>query len=105
VESDRELAEVLWLIESGHFTPSEPDLFRPYVRSLLEQDPFLVLADFRAYVECQERASQAFRDVDWWTSASILNVARMGRFSSDRSIRDYVREVWHTTPVKLAPMT
>jgi len=105
LERDQELADVLWLIESGHFAPGEPDLFRPFVRSLLEQDPFLVLADFRAYVECQGRASRAWSDVVGWTSASILNVARIGRFSSDRSIRDYVREVWHTHPVKLAPVT
>ena len=93
------------LIESGHFAPAEPGLFGPFVRDLVEHDPFLVLADFRAYVECQERVSRAWSDVVGWTSASILNVARMGRFSSDRSIRDYVREVWHTKPVKLAPVT
>ena len=105
VESDRELADVLELIESGHFAPAEPGLFGPLVRDLVEHDPFLVLADFRAYVECQGRVSRAWADVVGWTSASILNVARMGRFSSDRSIRDYVREVWHTKPVKLAPVT
>jgi starch phosphorylase len=105
VESDRELAGVLQLIESGHFAPDEPGLFGPLVRDLVEHDPFLVLADFHAYVECQERVSRAWADVVRWTSASILNVARMGRFSSDRSIRDYVREVWHTKPVKLAPVT
>jgi starch phosphorylase len=105
VESDRELFDVLQLIESGHFAPSEPGIFGPFVRTLVEQDPFLVLADFRAYVECQERVSSAWGDVVGWTSASILNVARMGRFSSDRSIRDYVREVWHSKPVKLAPVT
>jgi starch phosphorylase len=75
------------------------------VRALVEHDPFLVLADFHAYVECQGRVSRAWGDVVGWTSASILNVARMGRFSSDRSIRDYVREVWHSKPVKLAPVT
>lgn len=105
VESDRELLDVLRLIESGHFAPAEPGIFAPLVRSLVEHDPFLVLADFRAYVECQGRVSRAWGDVVGWTSASILNVARMGRFSSDRSIRDYVREVWHTKPVKLAPVT
>ncbi|HSB37405.1 MAG TPA: glycogen/starch/alpha-glucan family phosphorylase, partial [Thermoanaerobaculia bacterium] len=105
VESDRELADVLWLLESGHFAPGDPGLFRPLVRGLVEHDPFLVLADFRAYVECQERVSKAWSDVVGWTSASILNVARVGRFSSDRSIRDYVREVWHVRPVTLAPMT
>ncbi|HEX7670679.1 MAG TPA: glycogen/starch/alpha-glucan phosphorylase, partial [Polyangiaceae bacterium] len=104
VESDPELFDVLGLIESGHFAPAEPGIFGPLVRALVEHDPFLVLADFRAYVECQERVSRAWGDVVRWTSASILNVARMGRFSSDRSIRDYVREVWHTKPVKLAPV-
>lgn len=104
LEADRELSDVLSLIASGHFAPAEPDLFAPFVRRLVEEDPFLVLADFRAYVECQGRASRAWSDVVGWTSASILNVARMGRFSSDRSIRDYVREVWHVRPVKLAPV-
>ncbi|MCC6133741.1 MAG: glycogen/starch/alpha-glucan phosphorylase [Acidobacteria bacterium] len=104
LEADRELSDVLSLIASGHFAPAEPDLFAPFVRRLVEEDPFLVLADFRAYVECQGKASRAWSDVVGWTSASILNVARMGRFSSDRSIRDYVREVWHVRPVKLAPV-
>ncbi len=105
VEADRELADVLGLIESGHFSPGEPGLFRPLVQGLVEHDPFLVLADFRSYIECQARVSKAWSDVVWWTSASILNVARMGRFSSDRAIRDYLREVWHALPVPLAPMT
>ncbi|MCM3876081.1 MAG: glycogen/starch/alpha-glucan phosphorylase, partial [Thermoanaerobaculia bacterium] len=105
VDSDRELSDVLSLVESGHFAPEEPGIFAPFVRTLVETDPFLVLADFHAYVECQGRVSRAWADVVGWTSASILNVARMGRFSSDRSIRDYVREVWHTVPVKLAPVT
>ena len=104
LEADRELADVLGLVESGHFVPGEPDLFRPFVRALVEEDPYLVLADFRAYVECQARVSEAWSDVVRWTSASILNVARMGRFSSDRSIRDYAREIWHASPVKLAPV-
>jgi starch phosphorylase len=105
VESDPELSDVLELIGSGHFAPAEPDLFEPFVNNLLERDPFLVLADFHAYVECQARVSRGWSDVVGWTRTSILNVARMGRFSSDRSIRDYVREVWHAKPVKLAPVT
>ncbi len=102
VESDRELADVLALIESPAFAPDEPGIFKPFVRALLGYDPYLVLADFRAYAECQGRVSSSWGDLVSWTSASILNVARMGRFSSDRSIRDYVREVWHMEPVKLA---
>jgi starch phosphorylase len=105
LESDPGLFDVLGLIESGHFAPAEPDIFAPLVRALVDRDPFLVLADFRAYVECHERVSSAWGDVVGWTSASIRNVARMGRFSSDRSIRDYVREVWHAKPVKLAAVT
>ena len=105
LEADRELADVLWLVESGHFLPDQPDLFRPFVRTLVEEDPFLVLADFRAYAECQSRVSEAWSDVVGWTSASILNVARIGRFSSDRAIRDYVREIWHASPVTLAPVS
>ena len=105
VDADRELYDVLQLIESDHFAPAEPGVFGPFVRALVEQDPFLVLADFRSYVECQGSVSKAWGDVVGWTSASIRNVARMGRFSSDRSIRNYVREVWHTVPVKLAPVT
>ena len=97
-------ADALGLIESGHFVPGDPDLFRPFVRTLVEEDPYLVLADFRSYVEAHGQVSKAWSDVVRWTSASILNVARTGRFSSDRSIRDYVREVWHARPVKLAPV-
>ncbi|MGE5716301.1 MAG: glycogen/starch/alpha-glucan phosphorylase, partial [Acidobacteriota bacterium] len=104
VESDSELSDALQLIGSDHFAPAEPGIFAPLVQTLTERDPFLVLADFRAYVACQERVSKAWGDVVGWTTASILNTARMGRFSSDRSIRDYVREVWHANPVKLAPV-
>ena len=104
VAADPELGDGRALLESGHFSPREPDLVRPLVRSLVERDPYLVLADFRAYVECQARVAKAWGDVASWTRASILNVARMGRFSSDRSIRDYVREVWRTRAVTLAPM-
>jgi starch phosphorylase len=74
------------------------------VQGLGENDPFCVLADFRAYVECQAQAARSWSDVVGWTSASIRNVARMGRFSSDRSIRDYAQGVWQTRPVKLAPV-
>ena len=81
-------------------------LFEPLVRALVEHDPFLVLADFRAYVECQERVAAAWRRrrrVD--ERVDPQRGARMGRFSSDRSIREYVREIWHVKPVKLAPVT
>ncbi len=99
VEGNPELAAVLHLIESGFFSPEQPDLFRPLVASLLDQDTFMLLADFGAYVAGQERVSEVFRDPERWTRMAILNVARMGRFSSDRTIREYAQEIWGATPV------
>ncbi len=98
-EADPELREVLDVLASGAFARGDRDLFRPLVEGLLESDPFRVLADYRPYVDAQARVERAWRDVDGWTRASILNVARMGGFSSDRSIRDYARDVWHVQPV------
>jgi starch phosphorylase len=69
------------------------------VRSLTERDPFFVLADFRAYVECQARVAREWRDRAAWTRAAIHNVAGMGRFSSDRAIREYARDIWDVQPV------
>jgi starch phosphorylase len=99
--ADPELATLIHRIADGRYTPHERDVLTPLVRNLVDQDPFMVLADFRAYLGAQERVSAAWRDVDSWTRASIHNVAGMGRFSSDRSIRDYVREVWQVPQVKV----
>ena len=93
-ESNAELREALDQIGSGMFSPLQPELFRPLVDSLLDHDPFLVLADYQAYVECQDRVGKAYTNANEWTRMCILNVARMGYFSSDRSIRDYCRDIW-----------
>lgn len=93
-EANDELRAALDQIANGTFSPDQPDLFRPLVDSLLNDDPFLVLADYAAYVECQERVARAYTDPGDWTRMCILNVARMGHFSSDRSIRDYCRDIW-----------
>jgi len=93
-ESNSELREALDRIGSGAFSPEDPGLFRPLVDSLLGQDPFLVLADYQSYVDCQNKAARAYLDTTRWTSMSILNVARMAKFSSDRAIRDYCRDIW-----------
>jgi glycogen phosphorylase len=97
---DRELKAVIDAIGSGMFSPKEPRLFQPIVDSLLNGgDTWLVLADFRAYLEAQERVAQAWLDVENWTRMAILNVARTGKFSSDRTIRQYAEEIWRVVPL------
>ena len=76
-------------------------LFRPLVDALLTRDEYLVLADFEAYVACQETVGQTFRDVERWTRMSILNVARTGWFSSDRAIREYCEQIWRAVSVRI----
>jgi starch phosphorylase len=98
IGSTPRLKAVLDLIADGAFSPKQPDLFDPIVESLATRDPFLVCHDFAAYLECQERADRAWRDVEGWTRKSILNAAHMGRFSSDRTIAEYAREIWGVKP-------
>jgi starch phosphorylase len=94
------LKDVLDAIAGDVFSPGQPRLFQPIVDSLLNGgDPFLVLADFRSYVDCQEEVAKAYLDADRWTRMAILNVARTGTFSSDRTIRQYADEIWHVRPV------
>ena len=98
-----ELQEVISLINSGFFSRGDTELFRALTEGLLWHDPYLVFADFESYSECQLRVSQAYRDVDHWTRMSILNSARSGKFSSDRTIREYCADIWHapSVPVRL----
>jgi len=103
IAGDPELAGILWDIGSGRFFASEPQLFAPLVRSLTERDPFFVLADFRAYVSCQARVARSFRNPASWWASSIRNVAALGRFSSDRAIREYASRIWHVQPVHVDP--
>jgi len=86
------------LIASGTLSRGDAELFRPLVENLLDHDPFLVLADYQSYVEAQERVSTLWCDPQAWTRQSILNTARMGKFSSDRSIRDYCEQIWNIQP-------
>ena len=102
-EANPVLREVIDQIASGVFSVGNNDLFKPIVNSLLGQDPYLVLADFQSYLECQHLVSKAFRDQEDWTRMSILNVARMGKFSSDRSIREYCANIWSAYPVDPNP--
>ena len=99
-ESDPLLMEVIDFIASGALG-GDADLFRPLVDNLLHHDPYLLLADYRGYLNAQQRVSELWMDPEAWTRASILNTARMGRFSSDRSIRDYCQRVWNVNVKKL----
>ena len=98
-QNNPHLKAAIDLINSGFFSHGDTNLFRPLVDSLLASDPFLVLADFAAYVEAQSQVGQAYQDAEQWSKMSILNVARMGKFSSDRAIREYCQEIWHIDPV------
>lgn len=100
-ESNESLREVLDGLLSGEFSRGDSNLFRPLVESLLNSDEYLLLADYQPYIDCQDRVSSAFIDREGWARMSILNVARMGKFSSDRSIREYSAEIWRTWPVKV----
>ena len=97
------LRQAIAQIASGYFSPDAPHLFQPLVDSLLHKDEYLLLADYQAYVDCQERVSQAYLNRQHWTKMSILNVARMGKFSSDRTIREYAAEIWKVKPVQVTP--
>ena len=100
-EADAQLKEAIDQIGSGFFSQGDPDLFRPLVDSLLDHDEYMLLADYRSYMECQSRVEQAYLDQDRWTRMSILNVARIGYFSSDRTIREYCDEIWKLVPVPI----
>ena len=89
-----ELWEAINLIKGGHFSHGDKDMFRPLLDNLLHQDPFCVFADFSDYLDAQDRVSSAWKDKDRWNKMSLLNTARSGFFSSDRSIRDYCTSIW-----------
>ncbi|MGA9982591.1 MAG: glycogen/starch/alpha-glucan phosphorylase [Acidobacteriaceae bacterium] len=100
-DANPSLKETIDALASGEFSHGDRGLFEPLVQSLLASDDYLLLADYPSYIDCQERVSAAWTDKDQWTRMSILNVARIGKFSSDRSIRDYCADIWKTWPVKI----
>ena len=100
IGSDEDLRRVMQLLGSGHFNQSEPHIFDPIIHSLTSYgDYWMTTADFRSFVDAQQRAAEAFRDHEHWTRMSILNTAASGKFSSDRTIREYNAEIWKLTPV------
>jgi starch phosphorylase len=105
IESHLELREVMALLESGHFNQFEPGLFDPIIHAIRSpQDPWMTAADFPSYIQAQESAAAAFRDTELWTRMAILNTAHSGRFSSDRTIGEYNREIWRLPAVKPLPV-
>jgi starch phosphorylase len=101
-ESNTGLRRVLDAIGGGQFSAGDGALFRPLADSLLASDEYMLLADYQSYIDCQDRVSEAFKDQERWTRMSILNVARMGKFSSDRAIREYCEEIWNAKPVPIS---
>ncbi len=100
-ENNEELRNVIDRIANGYFSYGDKKLFKPIVDSLLYHDPYMLLTDYQAYVDCQDKVSEAYKDSERWTRMSILNSARMGKFSSDRTIREYCKEIWGVEPVKI----
>ena len=102
-EQNAELRRAIAQIRDGFFSPEEPGLFRDIFDTLLGsgRDHYLLLADYGAYVACQERVSDTYRRPDEWTKKSILNVAHMGKFSTDRTIKEYADDIWGLTPVPI----
>src|SRR6185295_5964585 len=97
--SDEEIRPAIELVERDFFSMLEPGIFKPLTQALLSQgDRYMLLADFRDYIQTQDRVDVAYRDRSGWIRKAILNVARAGKFSSDRTIREYASEIWHVNP-------
>ena len=99
--SDQDIRRVLMQLINGYYSPDNPELFRDLYNSLLntfstsKADTYFILKDFRSYAEAQKRVEAAYRDEKWWAKAAIKNVSNVGKFSSDRTIQDYVDDIWH----------
>jgi len=101
IDKDPRLMAVMELFRTGYFCPEDPTLFNPLIDNLIFKDEYMLMADFGEYVACQQKVSDLYRDYDKWTRMAILNVARMGKFSSDRTILEYNRDIWHAAPVAI----
>ncbi len=95
------LREIMELIRGGFFSPDQHDLFYPIYSNLMNNDPYMIMADFQSYVECQQRVSTDYLNRNLWTRKSIANVANIGKFSSDRTIAEYNWDIWRATPIEI----
>lgn len=100
-EHNEDLREVINMIDSGVFSKGDCNLFKPLTNSLLNYDPYMLLADYQLYVDCQDHVAETWKNPSDWNRIAILNVARMGKFSSDRSIQDYCEKIWHVKPFRI----
>jgi starch phosphorylase len=100
-DHNEELREVITLINAGFFSNGDRNLFKALTDNLLWHDPFMLMADYPLYVACQDLVATAWKDRNNWNKMAILNVARMGKFSSDRSIRDYCEKIWKVKPFRI----
>lgn len=102
---DQDIRKVLMELINGFYSPNDPELFRDLYNSLLNTqctqfaDTYFILADFRSYAEAQKRVMEAYKDEEGWAKSAILNVANSGKFSSDRTIQEYVDDIWHLDKV------
>jgi starch phosphorylase len=100
-EADEELRQAIDLLASGFFSPEERDLFRPLTDELLGRDEYLCTVDFASYSACQRKVSLAYADPVSWSRTSALNIARVGDFSSDRTVREYAKQIWGVESIKV----
>ena len=100
-EKNVRLKKVVDLISCGFFSTENPGLFQPIIDSLMNRDEYLLFADFQQYYDCQQKISKEYKDYDNWTKKAIINVANTGKFSSDRTIKQYAEEIWNIKPVKI----
>jgi len=100
-DANQELQSVIGRIASSFLSSGDFDLFQPIVQALLARDEYFLLADYDSYVQRQDQVNKVYGDADKWTRMSILNVARMGRFSSDRAISEYCQQIWGLSPLKV----
>jgi starch phosphorylase len=105
IAADEDLAQVMHLLEGAYFNQFEPGIFDAVIQSITSPyDPWLTAADFRSYIEAQARVAEAYRDQEQWTCMSIFNTAASGRFSTDRTIREYNEDIWHLEAVPAVPV-
>ena len=102
-QADPELTAAVDALASGTLSGGDRDAVEPVISSLLNWDEYMVLADYRSYIDCHDRAGSIWADQERWSRMSILNTARSGFFSSDRTVRDYCSDIWHLQPVPVPP--